>query len=87
MRNGTPIQNAELKNPGSFPSSGITYEMKFESWDACVQSGLDLWMWYKYEYPVEFMTQVVAFHRLKSFQRMHQQDTTIVKPKTGKKVK
>ena len=81
------IQKAELKNPSSFPSSGITYEMKFESWDACVTAGLDLWKWFNYEYPIDFMNNVVAFHRLRSFRKMHQQDATIVRPKKGKKVK
>ena len=51
----------------------ISYSMVFEEWQAAVDTGLDLWKWYKDEYSRDFKVRVIAFNNLRKLIEMHTQ--------------
>ena len=81
-RLGNPITEAGLKNPKSFPNTGIQYSGLFEEWQAVDTSpGLNLWAYWNNGYNKEFMTTLIAFKRLQGHVSTHRQDAAIKKPK------
>lgn len=73
---------AALKNPRSFPKSGIQYSSLFEEWQAIDSSpGLSLWSYWNGVYNEKFITNLIAFKRLQGHISTHRQDAAIKKPK------
>lgn len=77
-RHGLPIRTVRTKHA---ISTGISYSLTFEEWDACVTCGLDLERWVNNDYPLSFKARVVAFHRSRKLVELHTTDASIPKPK------
>jgi hypothetical protein len=70
-RHGVPIQEAGIRHR---LSHGITYTSRYESFDACVKTGLDVERWMAGGYDRKLMAQVVAYNRLSSLIETHLDD-------------
>jgi hypothetical protein len=55
-------------------TTGITYSLTFEGYEACVWAGLDLERWANYQYDRLFMVKVVAQYRLHNMIEAHNAD-------------
>ena len=80
-RNNIDIWEYPLKHPRQFPNTGIKFNRAYEEWSACTDNGLDLWQWHSGKYSREFMVNVIAFWRLKNYEKQHSADASIKKSK------
>ncbi len=58
--------------------------MDYSEWDACINSGLDMWKWVNNKYPKWFMAKVVAHFQLRNLIGAHTQDEAIRQSKNKK---
>ena len=70
-RNGFPIQTVALKK-GINPNIG--WSLLYEEWDACVETGCNLWDWASNKYPAWFKNKVVALARLRRYVSAHAEE-------------
>jgi hypothetical protein len=51
----------------------ISHSLSYISWQAAVAAGLDLYKWWRGEYPVRFQAKVIAWYQLRNLVRLHQE--------------
>jgi len=73
-----PIQDLGLKK-GVNPNIG--WSLLYEEWDACVETGCDLWAWASNKYPVWFKNRVMALSRLRKLVNVHAEEAAYEKRK------
>jgi hypothetical protein len=54
----------------------------YESFNACIEAGLDLWIWRNGGYSAKFRAEVVAWYQLKQSLKAHVADESAPKRKS-----
>ena len=67
-RYGLPISQVALRDG---IDTGIQYSQYFETYEALVAAGLDLWRYERGDYDTKFLARVVAWHRAHKMVRQH----------------
>lgn len=71
MRGSTPIKDHPIRH-GINP--GITYSQKFSEFEACIEAGLDIWIWRQGFYPSWFKAEVIMWYEGHNLIEIHAKD-------------